>query len=956
MEINNFDNNKEIIKTFGFNSKIRPDEWERYERPISQNSIIALYKVCEEGRNIVAGKLESINEQEIIPRSFIEGYINARKDKIFCEKIGMQTLEKNYSLEKTKLSNLKKKGHGNGSKKHGSKEENEYNIKLKISENRFKYDFNSFYANDGKIIPAFVGTGNIDLTIADLISHLNAMIINKKNEEKELYEAFFGISKIIKKLGEIYVHHDVSNNCIQVHNIIIDDLNKKYNEFVSYYKFNYETASKLYPRIFYQTKYDKILPGMSIKPYKSQLKMLNFVNDNLDKSFTCVFNTLMGMGKTTLVTALAEIILIKDSSKTLIYICPEDLKSVREIVGRNLHQSNINFAVAYIDGIEDLNGNYKVIIKEQNACKYSQKKPAIILAGVKAAIELFKRPYKHDKFYEKGKIRNNISYTLYPNKYVMFFDENTISLDMKQSPMVHHLKNIYRFMPPCSIFSSATHPNIEELDNLKKYIEIRYPEIIFKTINYSSVLIGTQLNNMKGQLIIPHSLCKTFNQLKLFIDKIEKNLMFKKFYTLPLVNSMYNKLVKLNIQIPKILIFKNYMDDFGHRNQESVQNLGIEYLKLILSTINNQSDNILLSEFNNIIETNIEIDYNNLIKTSEKITGSTFISCLDPYNEMLKKFSEYFKEVMNKMKIKSFQELFEKYKIIKNDIEKKNKSFQKAKSSLTNEKINKLERAKIEHEETWNIIIPSIPYEFLLGKPDNKIRIPLQITNWDDIIADDIIKFAALFGIFIYSEKSHYTYHDFIIDCIESGKCIYSFSDSSLNFGNSLPFDKGIITKDMALHSSNTLCQLMARAGRPGVSDSAVIYADDSIVNILFDSIYNPNFIDYELININKAIKHAFYEDLSDIIKKKNNQYFNLLQEEKNKKEEILKLKRLENEKIKKERLEEKLKLEHKNILNSRWNKLNSNVNKLNNNKLNNNNKLDNNKWERIKFNTNINI
>lgn len=87
--------------------------------------------------------------------------------------------------------------------------------------------------------------------------------------------------------------------------------------------------------------------------------------------------------------------------------------------------------------------------------------------------------------------------------------------------------------------------------------------------------------------------------------------------------------------------------------------------------------------------------------------------------------------------------------------------------------------------------------------------------NWDNIIAPDIVKFAALFGIFIYSEETHHTYNDFVNDVISRGGGVYVFADSTLNYGNSFPFNNGIITDDMATHSDKTLLQLMSRAGRP---------------------------------------------------------------------------------------------------------------------------------------------
>ena len=168
--------------------------------------------------------------------------------------------------------------------------------------------------------------------------------------------------------------------------------------------------------------------------------------------------------------------------------------------------------------------------------------------------------------------------------------------------------------------------------------------------------------------------------------------------------------------------------------------------------------------------------------------------------------------------------------------------------------MSKLDQLKDSGESDWNTIKIEIPTKFKLGEGT---KITIESASWNDLIVDDILKMAALCGILIYSENLHPSYFNFVNEQLSNERAIYVFVDSTLNYGNSFPFNNGIILNEMSHHSPKTLCQLMARAGRPGVSDSAMIYAGNEIIEKVFNkSIYNdPNYIDIELENLNRCVK-----------------------------------------------------------------------------------------------------
>lgn len=915
------------------NSSIsKADDWEKFEQKLPKGVSETLNMLHDAGRRLLADTSET-QVQIIFPRTFPEGWVQLRKDKKVCKKLGLIPLPQNFEYANPQvITSVRAKGHCNGKKK--SKEENDYDKKVIASRERFKEKIEKFnmYPVDNSYTPSPLNpSSNIDLEIGKLIAHMNCLIRDRTKEE-QLYEAVFGIGNIINNLESILVSNDILNNKIPLPDVIVSDFASKYNDLLGFADsqgFSFQNAATRYPRLFYQTKYDVFVPGMSNKPYTSQEELMKFVITNHSKPYVCVYNTLMGSGKTTLVSTLAELIPLMDGEKTLIYACPEVLNSVKEVVGSNLHALNIKFAIAYTDGNPDEFGFTNVVLKEQNTCKNSPDKPQVILASINATIELLSREHKHKKDY-KG---NTYKYVLEPKNYVLFYDENTIGLDNQFSSMIQSLSSVYGCLPPQTIFSSATHPDIEQLDNLRKFVEFKrlnafyssefhpsikdldeirdfdkmkdflneikeydelkefgdsdkmkalfssevqsdieqleklkafayrlIPESIFKTINYSKVLIGTQLNKMDGEMFVPHAYCKTSEELARFIGTIDNNMILKKYYTLHLVSAMGEKLRELGIQMEHKHDFVEWMNDLSHRNQESIQNLGMIYLNIVLN-ISSSNPNII-ENFNTIHVINRPISYDNLIKTSEILEGQTFISCANPYEEMMSKFSSHFDMAMQAMGIRSFDDLYEIYKNNKQRCAKQSESSQRALgSSKGDERVSKLDLERERANNSNSVQVPRIPERFLLGKNGNKnSQTGVDCIEWDDVNvgAHPILKFAALFGIFTYSETSNKSYRDFVIERMRNDRCVYVFVDSSFNFGHSFPFNNGIILKNMRAHSAKTLCQLMARAGRPGISDSAIIYADDEIYQVLMNSIYNPDWIDYELINLDKSTEFAY--------------------------------------------------------------------------------------------------
>jgi hypothetical protein len=269
-----------------------------------------------------------------------------------------------------------------------------------------------------------------------------------------------------------------------------------------------------YPRLLYATNYDNIFPGMGMIPYESQIDILNFVKDNFKKPFCCIYNALMGAGKTLSVTAIAILVKIlnsnekqkeyqkdpkhqktkkeiRDNSKTVVYVCLDVLEAVRNTVACSSYKMDVGFGIIVKkDQIIEIVENYKI--------KKTEKKPQILICGIEELIILLQGPiYGRPKTYKDKSDKNrekSVTHLYKPENFILVFDENLIGMDQPGNQMIEYLARILYKLPPQVIFISATHPGIDELPSLHQYIQTKYHNCVFGEINKAKIKIGTQLN------------------------------------------------------------------------------------------------------------------------------------------------------------------------------------------------------------------------------------------------------------------------------------------------------------------------------------------------------------------------------------------------------------------------------------------------------------------------------
>lgn len=857
-------------------SKYDLDDWNALEvnlNPHEKAVIEMLKKTAEEGTwngNNQEKNINSFNEQYNIIRT--NSYINMQ-------------LNLPISIKKNESNILSQKKN----KKIQSKADiiRENNTKDKIEKEIL--DLVNKFSNNTQLwreIPTSLFNDSIEIKIIALMFHIDGM--TKKIDvitEEEKYNLTFGCAKVIDKLLHIQVRNIISGININVPTQLIDDICFKFDQFKQKFYFDIKVATTRYPKLFIFTPYDNILPGMVMAPYKSQIEIIEGIIANKENGLLACLNTLTGEGKTSLIIAIARLAQIfnKDKNKhkqkqniiEVIYCCSERLKTVRQQVCQYAFNAVIPFGIATIDQLTHI-----VKIVDNYNCKKIGSPRILTIADIESTINILKN--------------NIINHT--PNvEYILVFDEPTINLDQLNSPMIDYLAKIYAYMPKITIFSTATAPNRESIPLLEEIFIQKFPQAEIKFIKSTRVQIGSEISNLDGQIYIPHNNCKNINELEQIIAKIKDDGFIQKCYTANVVNEMYNQFLimsnKFKFAIDDIENFDSYMRIPGNLNQQAIQNLAISYLEkvysigklLAIQCANIQTD--FISQFCSLDFIKFKVDFTKLATDGHLFKNQSLIVTTDPK----KFFDQYFLSYINDVHIqinnstKTFSSLYEFYQKelsiykqklmdITNSKEKNTKTNKSMKTSkeitkndsdyMLQDNITELEKSRPRIQIPMEMIIGSIEYmrmrDLQIKSATKSINYSMhnENINWNNIKCDDKYHMGLALGIGIFSPtKMDITYTRKIIELASNGQLHYILADDDICYGTNYPIENVIVDDTcMNSHSVKTIFQVFARAGRPGKSWRANIFAHNTIIQKIQDYVFSRNYTDIEAINMNLAL------------------------------------------------------------------------------------------------------
>ena len=615
---------------------------------------------------------------------------------------------------------------------------------------------------------------------------------------------------------------------------LIKDLEYKINELSRVFNVRLQDIANKRPKLIFDTKYDITIPEMKLKPFDSQVELMNAVKNNIDNGFLLLYKTLPGLGKTTMILSICKFIKKVGTSKKVIFCCSDILESVRVQVLRIMYNFGIKFGI----GIGNSENSYK--ITNSWNCKNDSERELIVCDYLSTLLIL-----KENK-----------------NEYVLFFDEPTIMTDsIKNADILELLARILYYLPKFTILSSATLPQQDEIQDITSFHRIKYPQCKICEIVSNKTLVGCIIKDFGGNILTPHSYCKNKNDLQILLEQIKKVPLLGKFYTLPYLINLNEFLKKYNKNID--------LDAIECFDQESVFECTLQLLTTVASS--DLFDDFMNIKAVDIIEDSLDKermdkDYNKIVFTklitthAFKYMGCCLVATQNPLEFVKTNFYPIVQKLKEKFNIKSINNVYEKYKKDTKNIKEMidNIRLKYTSESVQEEKINELLRIKpcinfpnsiqvnsTDHIKGFAKYVKS--YDQSLTK-NSIMPESIDITNFN---IDDDLKFLLYMGIGIYSRNLDRDYCNQVLELLSDRQLAFIISDDSFCYGANYQISNVIINDELCdNHSINTILQLIGRTSRIGKSWAGKVYLDNNTSARILKFFETPNSNIIECTNI----------------------------------------------------------------------------------------------------------
>lgn len=721
----------------------------------------------------------------------------------------------------------------------------------------------------------------------------------KTNKKQEL---LMGCKKIIYLLKNI-VKED--NKLYFKKVCLIDGFDVKLSEELindfDYYiqKLSESTELKLYdiantkPRLIYDTKYDETISSIKLKPYDSQIELMNTVSKNISNGFLILLKTLPGLGKTSMITSICAYIRKSDHNSKLkvIFCCSDMLEAVRIQTLRLAFNFNIKFGVATSSSN---NGVDSYMIKNSWNCSTDDERELIVADYRSTACMLVEK--KHE--------------------YLLFFDEPTVLTDrIENVNTLTYLSKILYNLPKRTILSSATLPATNELFDIIQDYTTKYTDAKVEQISSNKTLIGSFIKDFDSNPLVPHIYVNKFSELKNTIKIIKDFPLVGKFYTLPFLLNL-NKYILEYGNVKDALNLDN-IESFEHDN--ILEN--ILYLLTLISDYDDEKNNFNEFKSLNINQVNeldidtskLENNYNKfdhtklLTSNAYKYFGCCLIATDSPLNYVKKYMYPIVNKLKDKVKISSITKEYDNYK---KQIQEYNS---KIESLDLNFKPQKDEKGNFDTKEECiaRIKVPSFSFRKELEintlphiksfakyvRTENVDKSMLKncisheqidVNKYD---IDDNLKFLLYMGVGIFSPNLDSLYTNKILEMLNDKELAYIIADESFCYGANYPISNVVIHDDLAdKHSINTILQLIGRTARIGKSWSGKVHLETNTSKRIINFFSDPSFNSVEGENINNSYNKYKQDCINKQIKKEQ--------------EEIVRQQKLEQQRLEQQRLE----------------------------------------------------
>ena len=668
----------------------------------------------------------------------------------------------------------------------------------------------------------------------DLVSEREEILIASKKILHNLKKNSSVTSDFFKKICTVIE--------ISLPEQLIKDLEYKINELSRVFNVKLVDIANKRPKLIFDTKYDITIPEMKLRPFESQIELMSAVKNNIDNGFLLLYKTLPGLGKTTMILSICKFIKKMGNNKKVIFCCSDILESVRVQVLRIMYNFGIKFGIG--------NGNSDNSYKITNSwnCKNDDERELIVCDYLSTYLIL-----KENK-----------------NDYVLFFDEPTILTDsLKNVSILELLSKILYYLPKYTILSSATLPQQDEIQQIITHHRNKYINCSICEVVSNKTLVGCIIKDFNGQILSPHSYCKSKNDLQLLLGKIKKIPLLGKFYTLPYLMNLNEFLKKYNEHID--------LDTIESFDQESIFECTLQLLTTIASSDKDIFNDFMQIKAVDIIEDaldkeRLDKDYNKIVFTklitthAFKYMGCCLVATKNPLEFVRTNFYPIVQKLKEKFNIKNINNVYEKYKKDTKNIKEMidNIHLKYTSESVQEEKINDLLK---------NRPCINFPSSIQVNSTDHVKGFAKYVKNYDKSLVknsimpesiditnfniDDDLKFLLYMGVGIYSQHLDRDYCNQVLELLSDRQLAFIISDDSFCYGANYQISNVIINDDLCDdHSINTILQLIGRTSRIGKSWAGKVYLDNNTCSRILKFFESPDTNNVEGNNIVSSFKN----------------------------------------------------------------------------------------------------
>lgn len=697
----------------------------------------------------------------------------------------------------------------------------------------------------------------IELRVATLIYmchfYSNKRLVIDDKVREDIYKLIQTIRTVIGKIKEKKFKSKLDSLIsLSLSQIVINDLVTKCTELENIIKFDIYNIFSQYPWLTDTSNYYKVIPEFDVSLYKCQKEILELTKGS--ESFLGMYKSNFGSGKTT-----ATIGVVANQIQTtsfVIYCCASD--AVRHSVSQMAYNASIKFAIAniYRDTIR---------ITKNNLCKTDAERKLIISDYLTTYLLL-----KDTEKYLPGCKEEDI---------ILIIDEPTDGADEDNNVKTKYFSRIFYHAPRRTLLVSATLPSQEKLQPYIDHFKSKHGDVKIATIISKDVKVGCEVILRDGTSYSPHNDCHTKEDLECVLTKLDTDQFVSRLYTANILISLYNSMKQAQIQeLPDLITTFMQTENLNHN---TIKRITMNLLKIL----SNQSSSIITEvckckstysrqDIYGCLQIDKTFTYDKLGTTdAHKFLGPTLLIDSDPFKLADSAFNEVIGE-------ESALKLIEDYKRAKAS-EKKNmtrleKEMDKLNASkLKEDRMSKETRAK-EMTDIMDSMDTQITFQpwcqintfhhlskyakHIMNDVNKKyIRRTMDLTSvpFETKVDDSLItkRFAGV-GIYVpHSSKVDNLYTNDVIENTLMGTLAYTLSDTSISYGVNSPADNIIICDAAIRHKSiNTILQLLARVGRPGLSWTAFAFIDLELRQILHNYIFDKHVYNPEAEHMNKAL------------------------------------------------------------------------------------------------------